>query len=415
MKTKSQKRIKFGQRALMLVGVFLATAVVVCGANYGREKSAEAISPACANSADCMAAVKKEQEANENAAAAQNTSNMYQNKVNELNIQIAAAERLIAESKARVSELNAQIKETEAKLNDEQEALAELLIDMHFEGDSEPITILAGSSSISDLAEKQARNEVVKQQISATATKIKEAKEKLESDRAEVERQLEAQEQMKSDLAASRAEQKELVAKYANDAAAYEEIARAAIEAQHEAELAEIAKHPDLYKGGGSYLGINGFPWRNQCPENNLNGVAYLNGDWNYPLGAMCQCTSYAGWKAWDVYSIALDWGTSHAYDWHIRAENDGYHIDHIPEKDTLGASGYDGSAFGHVWWVESVNADGSVNITEYNNPYATCLYQNGGDENYCGWAYVNYPGGDFGSRTMSAWTASQYWYVHFR
>ena len=417
-KTTTKVRYKIGKRVAMLVGIFVVVAIVTLGANYNYNYSADAISRACANSPECMAAVKAEEEANANAAAAQSTSNMYQNKVNELTSQIAYTERMIAESQARVDELNAQIKETEAKLLEEQEALVELLINTHFEGDSEPITILAGANSISDLAEKQARNEVVKQQISVTAAKIKDAKEKLEADRMEVEIQLESQKEMKESLAAARAEHQQLVAKYASDAAAYEQVALAAIEAQREAELAEIAAHPDLYQGGG-YSGYNTFPWQEGCPANNLNGVAYLEDvvitgfSTPHALGAMCQCTSYAGWKVWDRYRIAVSWGWYHAKDWDKAARNDGYRVDHIPEADSLGQSP-DGT-WGHVWWVESVNGDGSVNVTEYNNPYATCLYQTGGDLNYCAWNYTSYPSADFGSRTMSAAAAAQYNYVHFR
>ena len=47
---------------------------------------------------------------------------------------------------------------------------------MHFESDAEPIKVLAGATSISDLAEKAAREETVKGQISASATTIKETK-----------------------------------------------------------------------------------------------------------------------------------------------------------------------------------------------------------------------------------------------
>ena len=91
---------------------------------------------------------------------------------------------------------------------------------MHFEGDSEPIQILAGANSISDLAEKQARNEVVKQQISITAQKVKEAKVKLEQDKARVETLLAQQKAAKQELVNKRAEQQALVDKYKNDAAA---------------------------------------------------------------------------------------------------------------------------------------------------------------------------------------------------
>ena len=410
MKTNKRTRIKIGRRVAGLLSIFIIVAVVVYGSNYKNDAEVKAISQACANSADCMAAVKAEEEANANAAAAQDASNRYQNKVNELNAQIASTERVIADTKAQIKELNKQIEETEEKLNDEQEALAELLINMHFEGDSEPITILAGSSSISDLAEKQARAEVVKQQISATAVKIKEAKEQLEADKAEVEQLLESQKQLKEDLATSKAEQQELVTKYANDAAAYEEAAKAAIEAQREAELAEIAAHPDLYQGS-SFSGYNNYEWQDKCPQENAWYITYLNG---YPIGgAVCQCTSYAGWKVWKRFGYSIAWGDASSWDDYAWADSRVTRVDNNPEPDSVGQA--DGGYYGHVWWVESINADGSVNITEYNNPYATCLYQTGGDQYYCGYHYDEYPSGDFGSRTMSAAVAAQYTYIHFK
>ena len=67
-----------------------------------------------------------------------------------------------------------------------QEALAELLVNMHFESDAEPIRILAGATSISDLAEKAAREETVKEQISTTATEVKNAKDELGEDSREI-------------------------------------------------------------------------------------------------------------------------------------------------------------------------------------------------------------------------------------
>ena len=293
-----KNRVRKGHLVLMVVGMFVATAGLVATSLRWNDEEAEGVSLACQNSPECMAAVEKEQQANSNASAAESAANMYQAKVNELSVQIASTERTIAESEARVRELNGQIEETEKKLNEEQEALAELLINMHFEGDTEPITILAGSSSISDLAEKQARAEVVKQQISATATKIKEAKKKLEDDKAQVEEMLAAQKQLREELSVAKAEQERLGTKYSNDMAAYEAMAQAALAEQREAELREIAAHPDLYQGG-SFSGYNNYEWQDRCPQDNAQYSTRLNG--MVIGGAVCQCTSYAGWKAWYI------------------------------------------------------------------------------------------------------------------
>ncbi len=376
----------------LVIAVVFATPVIT---NIMMIRSASGMSLACSRSAECRAAVEREQEANRNAAAASDSANMLQAKVSELNIQIASAELAIAETTAQVNDLTEQIEETEKKLKAEQEALAELLVNMHFEGDAEPITILAGSSSISDLAEKQARSEVVKQQISATATKVKLAKEKLEADKAKVEELLASQKAAKAELVSVRAEQQALVEKYKNDAAAYEEIARQALEAQRAAEKAEKEAHPELY-GGSTYTGYNTYPWQADCPGRQDAYGTTING--MYIGGYVCECVSYAGWKAYEAYGVVLAWGNANY--WDDRARMFGYRVDHTPEAGSIGQ--LDDALYGHVWWVESINADGSVNVTEYNNAYATQLYSG------------IYQYGDFGARTMSAAQASRYKYIHF-
>ncbi len=355
---------------------------------------ANGISRACQNSAACREAVAKEQEANRNAAAASGSANLYQMKVNELSVEIASREAEIAQTEAEIKELKIEITKTEAELQEEQEGLAELLINMHFSSDSEPIQILAGSSSISDLAEKAAREEVAKQQISISAAEIKDKKQKLEAKKEEVEELLTQQQAAKDALVAKRSEQQNLVAKYQNDAAAYAEVAKAAQAAQRAAEKAEQEAHPELYRGS-AYSGANTYPWQGDCPDKqDWYGTVW---DGYYIGGYVCECVSYVGWKAYESYGVVLAWGN--AYNWDDRARAAGYVVNHTPDAGTIGQ--VDSGIYGHVFWVESVNYDGSINVTEYNNSYATYLYS--GHSHY----------GDFGSRTISAGEVGRYNYIH--
>ncbi len=359
------------------------------------------LSKACKNSSACMAAVEKEKEATNNAASAANSANMYQAKVNELTAEIAGKEAEIAETQAEIVELKKQIAETEKRLKKEQDALAELLVNMHFESDAEPIKILAGATSISDLAEKTAREEVVKEQISISATEVKKTKEELEANKAEVEDLLAQQKSAKETMLAKREEQQGLVEKYENDAEAYAEVARAAAAAQREAERAEQEAHPELYRGS-AYTGANTYPWQGDCPGRQDEYTTYfedLDGDAHKIGGYVCECVSYAGWKAYEAYGVALAWGN--AYSWDDQARSHGYLVDHNPAEGTIGQ--VDGYPYGHVFWVEGVNADGSINVSEYNNAYATYLYS--GSMHY----------GDFGSRTIAASEVGRYNYIHFR
>ena len=376
-----------------LVGLLVVSVIVVVAMT---PVAVSAISKACQNSPECLAAVEKEKEANKNAASAASTANLYQAKVSEMSAEIARKETEIAQTTADINALKVEISKTEAKLLEEQEALAELLVNMHFEADAEPIKILAGATSISDLAEKAAREEVVKEQISASATAVRKAKEKLEADKAEVEELLAQQEAAKIAMTEKRTEQQRLVEKFENDAEAYEAEAKAAQEAQRAAEKAEQDAHPERYRGT-AYSGANTYPWQADCPDKQDFYMTYQDG---YALGGyVCECVSYTGWKAYEYFGLYLSWGN--AYSWDDGARAAGYVVDHNPEPNTIGQ--VDGYPYGHVFWVESVNGDGSISVTEYNNAYATYLYS--GDMHY----------GDFGARTIDASDLWQYNFIHLR
>ena len=116
----------------------------------------------------------------------------------------------------------------------------------------------------------------------------------------------------------------------------------------------------------------------------------------------MCECVSYAGWKAYEAWGVALGWGNAYSWDDGARADKSGrFYVDHNPAGQTIGQ--IDDGPYGHVFWVESVNDDGSINVTEYNNYWST------------GQLTGSYHIGDFGARKISAAEAASYNYIHFR
>lgn len=355
------------------------------------------VSLACQKSPECMAAVEAEKKANAAALSANNSANYYQAKVAELTADIATKELEIADTKAQIEDLNEQIKETEKKLESEQNALAELLVNIHFESDVEPIVVLAGANSISDLAEKATRTEVAKQQIATMATQIKEAKIKLEEDKAKVEALLAEQKAAQQDLINAKEEQQRLVAKFQNDAAGYEAQVLAAQEAQRVAAKKYRDEHPDevgiMYDGIDTYrsyiydfgLTQTGGAFGYECPRDWDRYTTYVNG--RKIGGLICECVSYVGWKAYERYGIYLAWGN--AYSWDDKARSLNYTVNHTPAAGSIGQ--FDAGTYGHVFWVERVNSDGSVDVTDYN------------------WNVD----GRFTARTISAAVARRYNYIH--
>ena len=306
----------------------------------------------------CIAAEKAEQEALEKATNATNAAKTLEGEVSRLNDEIDALKARIKANEARSEDLKQLIAENTKKLKEQQAALANMLVEAHFEGQPEAIMILAGSSSISDYAEKQSRVDTVKTQINLSAQAVKALKEQLESQKAEVEGIINDQKLQQASITAKKNEQTELINKYKDNAEAYASEAEEARKVK-EAEIAsEIAK----YHSSGTVVagGVNSYPWADQCPAANLSFITVG--------GYVCQCTSYAGYKFQERWGYTiLSWGN--AYDWADSARAAGFTVDHEPAIHTIAVS-QDG-VYGHVMWVEGVNSSDSINISEYNNWYS--------------------------------------------
>ena len=309
--------------------------------------------------------------------------------IDQLNSEIGSLTNDIAASEHKIQELKVQITETEQKLSETQTALAEMLINMHFSGDSEPITILAGSKTISDYAERQAREDVAKQEIAAASERVKDMKEKLQTKKNEAEQTLESLNTQRSLIATKRESQKTLMAEYEKSADEAQAVA-----SYWEEQLKALAWTPPSNTvgfGNRSWGANNTYPYRYNCPQDNVMYTAYG--------GAVCQCTSYASYKAQEKWGIVNTWG-GHAYSY-VNAV--GYtvpstgmktYVDNNPAANTIAIQL--GGAYGHVMWVEGVNADGSINVTEYN----------------VNWPAIGCYLGDFCSREGVG--SSGTWFLHF-
>ena len=306
----------------------------------------------------------------DNQAAATNytkKANSVGELIEQLNGEISSLNKVISENEAKIAKLNKEIEKTEQKLEDEQSALAELLVNMHFESDAEPIRILAGATSISDLAEKAARDEVVKQEIATASDKVKAAKEELSREKAEVETTLKQNEESRGVLAVKKDDQKKLKESYEKNADSAE-VAAAYWEKQVQA-LAWTPPANTLGYGSRWAGSGNTYTYRDNCPQDNLMYGAYG--------GAVCQCTSYASYKAQEKWDIVNDWGDdawAYIYGGGRRVPKNGAttYVDSVPAPYTIAIWPVSSmSPFGHVAWVESVNSDGSINISEYNVNWA--------------------------------------------
>ena len=99
---------------------------------------------------------------------------------------------------------------------------------------------------------------------------------------------------------------------------------------------------------------------------------------------------SFSNWYVYDKTGgkIGSTWGNANS--WATAAQAAGFTVNNTPEEGAIMQSSE--GAFGHVAFVESVNNDGSITVSE-----------------------MNYDGGPFAisTRTISASEASSYNYIH--
>lgn len=309
-------------------------------------------------SEECKAAAAKEAEARQKAQEANAAAQSLEQAVQGLELEIYALEAKIKSNEAIAADLALQIKVNEEKLEVQKNALASLLVDNYFDNEPDTIMLLAGSATISDLTERQTRAETVKQQINLSAKNIKAAKAELEAQKGEVDRLVVDQNNQKNVIKQKRAEQNALIAQYRDNAEAYTGEAEAARREKAIAIAQEIGSMNGTgYVGDGS----NTYPWASECPAKNLW--------WSDRWGYVCQCVHYAGYKAYEFWGADISyWGN--AYSWDEAAVARGYVVDRNPAPFTVAVS--NSGAWGHVMWVESVNADGTINLSEYNNPWSS-------------------------------------------
>lgn len=313
---------------------------------------------------ECIDARKKAESFADKSLAATEAAKSLEEEIARLDKEIAAIEKEIANNQIIAKTLSEKITKTQAKLTEQQSALAELIVEMHFAGTPDAITLLAGSSTLADYTERQARADSIKSQISLSANAIKATKQTLEHQKDQVDALLEDEQTKRNQIAANRAEQDRLRKQYQADASSYASDAEKARKLMAE----EIAKEIARTNNSGSVVasGVNSYPFQSRCPYQNW----YFTDTYIYGYGGyICECTSYAGYKAYEYYGVTIgSWGN--ASSWGVSARAHGYTVSSVPKAHTVGYSG--SGLYGHVVWVERVNGDGTIDLSEYNNPYSS-------------------------------------------
>ena len=360
----------------------LVAFVLVASSFYGIINSVDVFASRWCTTERCKEAEEAEKQASEKANNAASQADTLDGEIARLNEEIKMYEARIVANRAKADDLKKQIEENTKKLEIQKDTLADMVIEVYLEGETDELTLLASSGSLSDFAERQTRLEATRDQISLSTQMVETLKNDLEAQKKEVDRVIADQEIQQQAIQETKRREEELVAVYKANAAAYAAESAAARKIK-EAEIAEAIRKNNSTGAIGN--GTNTYPKKNNCPQDNLR--------YSFYGGYVCQCVSYTGWKVFERYGIRISaWGN--ANQWHNTARRLGYKVDHTPEAGSVAIS--TSGPYGHAMWVEAVNPNGTINLSEYNNSYSSASHK----------------AGDFGYRIGVS--TSGMWFIHF-
>ncbi|MCA9344746.1 CHAP domain-containing protein [Candidatus Saccharibacteria bacterium] len=325
--------------------------------------------------------------------------------VSELEAQIAVLQNQINESQNRIDDLEKQINKAQAELEKQKEVLGENIRAVYLEGQISTLEMLASSKDLSEFVDKQQYRNSVQEKIKNTLEKITDLKFQLRAQKDEVEKYLKDQETARDKVAGQRSEQKRLLSLNKSEQASLNAKIKsnsarvAALNAKQveENRRAYGGNLPSGIPGGGGYKYGNA-----TCLWPGYADPPCREYDWGYPSSSSPRnlydewgygyrnCTSWAAFRVVQVMGYTPPGLTQlgHAKSWPY---NTSATVNSNPSggRATVAVSG---GTYGHVRFVEAVNSDGSVRVSDYNF---------GGDG-----IYRNY--------TLSAAQASYLTYIHF-
>lgn len=289
-----------------------------------------------------------------------------QEALDELSSQVSSIQQHIDENQKKHDDLVSEIAKTESLIEKNRNALGEILSDLYLDDQITPLEILASSETIGDYIDKQEQRDALKQSLNSKIKEVKLLKQQLEDDKKSVEQVLKDQESQRQQLAGKQSEQQKLVNDTKNDQNAYGAMAaekNAEISKLREQQAAEnLRRMQSAGWSGGSIpapsAGNGGYPavWANAPLD------AYVD---NWGLYTR-ECVSYVAWKISNSGRYVPHFGgAGHAYQWPATTARLGISNGSTPKVGS--AAVMYGGPYGHVMYVEAVNGDGTITVSDYN------------------------------------------------
>jgi peptidoglycan DL-endopeptidase CwlO len=303
--------------------------------------------------------LQQQNAANQSASdqlAAQASS--YQDAINKLDQQISSLQQSIIDNQIKSDELQKQIVQAQADLDHEKVVLGENIKTMYLEGQVSTLEILASSKDISEFVNKQEYHNSVQTKVKNTLDKINTLKVQLTEQQRELQLAIADLKNQQSQLAAAQSQQSQMLAYTEGQKSAFDQQIRNNKSAIAELRRQQIAANSRFIGGGSGSACGGGYPgkWCNIPQDSVIDDWGMYNRE----------CVSYTAFRVWASGRVMPWWGgVGNANQWDDDARADRIPVDSNPQPGDVAIS--NAGFYGHAMYVESVNDDGTINISQYN------------------------------------------------
>lgn len=290
----------------------------------------------------------------------------YQGEISRLQGEIDAVRGQIRLNEVKRDEIQSKIKIAEEELEKQKVLLGQNIKAIYVEGQTSTVVMLASSKDLSEFLDKQQYRETIQQKIKDTLDKINALKAQLKEQKSQIEQLLSDQQHMNEQLGTSQAEQSRLLAFTEEQKNQYTAQIRsnnsaiANLRAQQAALYAAYARRNGVRSYGVGEAGNGGYPsvWASAAQDTLVDDWGLYNRE----------CVSYVAWKITNNGGH-VPYGLGNAADWVWRAERNQIPTGSTPKVGSaiVWESGDGLGQLGHVAYVEAVNGDGSVEVSQYN------------------------------------------------
>ncbi|HSX33942.1 MAG TPA: CHAP domain-containing protein [Candidatus Saccharimonadales bacterium] len=315
------------------------------------------------------------QQKNAAAAAAKSalqiTAATYQDAISQLQSQIDQIQAQINQNVTEQQSLQQQIADNEAKLDSDRATLGQDIKTMYVDGTPSTLEMLASSGDLSTFVDKEEYRTTVQNKIEDTVKEINVLQAKLRDQKDKVDALLNDERSQQSTLDSKRADQANLLAmneqQQANYTAQLQDNAKQIAQLRQQQILANLSGASGIIYGGVCGGGPAGFP--NTYPASLCNaGQDSIVDPWGLYNR---ECVSYVAWKEYEAGRY-VPYGLGNAGDWPAHVPSSW--IDGSPQVGDAAVRPANPNLWfgneqdvGHVMFVEAINGDGTIAISQYN------------------------------------------------